>query len=252
MDNKRIKDEFISTLSHEIRTPLTSIKGFSKTMLDNWDVLDEISKKKFLNIILEQSERLINLVENVLNVAKINSDMEIILKEVDLLRLVNSVLEVLKMSYKNKEFKIQTGKILNSMADKDKLEQVLVNIVENACKYSTLNTPVEIKIENKNDFNVISIKNYGSHINKDEKEKVFEKFYRIDNYLTSSAQGSGLGLYIAKNLIEKMNGKIIINSPENENFTEFLIYIPLSEPEKFAKKAIEMHKQDTAPQKGGT
>ena len=61
MDNKKIKDEFISTLSHEIRTPLTSIKGFSKTILDNWDALDEASKKKFLNIILEQSERLTNL-----------------------------------------------------------------------------------------------------------------------------------------------------------------------------------------------
>lgn len=68
MQNK-IKDEFISTLSHEIRTPLTSIKGFSKTILDNWDALDDNSKKKFLNIIKEQSDRLINLVENVLNVA---------------------------------------------------------------------------------------------------------------------------------------------------------------------------------------
>jgi len=71
-----------------------------------------------------------------------------------------------------------------------------------------------------------------------EKENVFKKFYRIDNYLTSSAQGSGLGLYIAKSLIEKMNGKIEINSPKEENFTEFLIYITLLEPEKFAKKAI--------------
>ncbi len=238
MDNKKIKDEFISTLSHEIRTPLTSIKGFSKTILDNWDVLDEASKKKFLNIILEQSERLTNLVENVLDVAKIDSNTEIILKEVDLPKLINSVLDILKITYKNKEFKIQTGKILNSMADKDKLEQIFVNILENACKYSAPNTPVEIKIENKNDFNVVSIKNFGSHIEENEKENVFKKFYRIDNYLTSSAQGSGLGLYIAKSLIEKMNGKIEINSPKEENFTEFLIYIPLLEPEKFAKKAI--------------
>ena len=70
MQPDKTKDEFISTLSHEIRTPLTSIKGFSKTMLDNWDKLDDASKKKFLNIILEQSDRLINLVENVLSIAK--------------------------------------------------------------------------------------------------------------------------------------------------------------------------------------
>ncbi len=249
MDNRQIKDEFISTLSHEIRTPLTSIKGFSKTILDNWDVLDDLSKKKFLNIILEQSERLTNLVENVLDVAKIESDTEIVLKEVNLLALVKSVTEVLKISYKNKEFKIQAEKILNSMADKDKLEQIFVNIIENACKYSNssakgvcgqaqnpIQMPIEIKIETRGDFNIVSVKNFGSHIEENEKQNVFKKFYRIDNYLTSSAQGSGLGLYIAKSLIEKMNGKIEINSPEGENFTEFLIYIPVLEPEKMTKK----------------
>ncbi len=239
MQNK-IKDEFISTLSHEIRTPLTSIKGFSKTILDNWDALDEASKKKFLNIIKEQSDRLINLVENVLNVAKAEDEVEIVLKEINLPALINNVIEIIKINYKNKNFKIKTGKIQNSIADKDKLEQVILNIVENACKYSgTGFDDIEIKIETKCDYNVISVKNYGSNIAKGEIDKVFEKFYRIDNYLTSSAQGSGLGLYIAKNLTEKMNGKIEINSSVEENFTEFLIYIPVFDFETMAKKIKE-------------
>lgn len=239
MENEKIKNEFISTLSHEIRTPLTSIKGFSKTILDNWDVLDNDSKKKFINIILEQSERLINLVENVLDVAKIDSQTEIILKEVNICSLVDNVLDILKVNYKEKEFKIKKGKILNSMADKDKLEQIFVNIIENACKYSASKESIEINIENKNDYNVVSVKNFGSYIEDDEIKHVFEKFYRADNYLTSKAQGSGLGLYIAKNLIEKMNGRIEINSSKKENYTEFLIYIPLLEPEKFTKKIIQ-------------
>ena len=75
-----IKDEFVSTLSHEIRTPLTSIKGFSQTMLSSWDKLDDEKKKEFVSIILNQSQRLINLVENVLNVAKIDSDSEKIIQ----------------------------------------------------------------------------------------------------------------------------------------------------------------------------
>ncbi len=83
------------------------------------------------------------------------------------------------------------------------------------------------------------MKNYGSSISKDETNKVFEKFYRVDNYLTSSTQGSGLGLYIAKNLIEKMNGKIEINSSVEENFTEFLIYIPVFDFETMTKKIKE-------------
>ncbi len=236
MKNEKIKDEFISTLSHEIRTPLTSIKGFSKTMLDNWAVLDDTSKKKFLNIILEQSDRLINLVENVLNIAKINSDIDIILKEINLLNLINNVVDILKISYKDRKFNISSSKILNSMADKDKLEQIFVNVIENACKYSAQGTPVEIKIENRGDYNIVRIKNYGSYIKQEEKEKVFEKFYRIDNYLTSSHQGSGLGLYIAKTLIEKMNGKIEINSSNDPMFTEFLIYIPVLDSETIAKK----------------
>ncbi len=238
MQNK-IKDEFISTLSHEIRTPLTSIKGFSKTILDNWDALDDNSKKKFLNIIKEQSDRLINLVENVLNVAKAEDEVEIVLKEINLSALINNVIEIVKINYKNKNFIIKTGKIQNSIADKDKLEQVILNIVENACKYSKEENNIEIKTETKCDYNVVSVKNYGSSISKDETNKVFEKFYRVDNYLTSSTQGSGLGLYIAKNLIEKMNGKIEINSSVEENFTEFLIYIPVFDFETMTKKIKE-------------
>ena len=126
--------------------------------------------------------------------------------------------------------------MINSMADKDRLEQVFVNIVENACKYSSKDSDIEIRIENKCDFNVVSIKNFGSYIEEKEIEHIFEKFYRIDNYLTSTAQGSGLGLYIAKMLIEKMNGNIKVNSSKEEDFTEFLVYIPVMEPERMTQK----------------
>lgn len=238
MDDKK-KDEFISTLSHEIRTPLTSIKGFSKTILDNWERIDEENKKKFINIILEQSNRLINLVENVLNVAKIDCETVFVLKEVNLFNLINGILDVLKINYKDKKFNVTSGKILNSIGDKDKLEQVFVNVIENACKYSLsdkLNRPIEIKIELNGDFNVVSVKNFGSYIDKKDREEIFKKFYRADNYLTSSTQGSGLGLYIAKSLIEKMGGKIEIEADCDKQFVEFLIYVPVSEPEKMAKK----------------
>ena len=236
MQPDKTKDEFISTLSHEIRTPLTSIKGFSKTMLDNWDKLDEKKKKKFLNIILEQSDRLINLVENVLSIAKTARETEIILKEINLSKLIKNVCDIVKINYKNKDFKIISSTMINSMADKDRLEQVFVNIVENACKYSSKDSDIEIRIENKCDFNVVSIKNFGSYIEEKEIEHIFEKFYRIDNYLTSTAQGSGLGLYIAKMLIEKMNGNIKVNSSKEEDFTEFLVYIPVMEPERMTQK----------------
>ena len=237
MEKTNIKDEFISTLSHEIRTPLTSIKGFSQTMLSGWDKLNDDKKKEFLNIILNQSQRLINLVENVLNVAKIDSNTEkLILTEIDVNQIAKNCISIIQMTYKDFEFAFEPSKNkLFSIADSDKVQQILINILDNSAKYSDNSKRVEIKTFNRNDYNVFSIKNFGSYIEKENLEKIFEKFYRVDSYLTSSAQGSGLGLYIAKNLVDKMGGKIEVNSSKEKNFTEFLVYLPIYEIEKLTK-----------------
>ena len=106
---------------------------------------------------------------------------------------------------------------------------------QNAVKYSISSKKIEIKTNNKNDFNVISIKNFGNYIEEDKIEKIFEKFYRIDSYIQSTTQGIGLGLYIAKSLIEKMQGKIEVKSLKEDKFVEFLIYLPIYEIEKLTK-----------------
>jgi len=237
MKENNIKEEFISTLSHEIRTPLTSIKGFSQTMLSSWDKLDDNKKKDFLNIILNQSQRLINLVENVLNVAKIDSDTEkLILTKLDVNQIIRNCINIVQISYKDFDFELNSSKIpLFCLADNDRVQQILINILDNAAKYSVNSKKIEVKTFNKGDFNVFSIKNFGSYIEKEDIEKIFEKFFRVDSYLTSTAQGSGLGLYIAKNLIDKMKGKIEVNSSKEDNYTEFLIYLPVYEVEKLTK-----------------
>lgn len=234
---KNIKEEFISTLSHEIRTPLTSIKGFSQTMLSSWDLLNDDKKKEFLKIILEQSQRLINLVENVLNVAKIDSNEEnIILTKININQTVQNCINLIAMNYKNFKFNFEKSQNeLLSLCDNDKTQQVLLNILDNSAKYSINSETIKIKSFNKNDYNIISIKNFGNYIEKDKISKIFEKFYRIDSYKTTQTQGSGLGLYIAKNLIEKMNGKIEVISNKEENSCEFLIYFPVYEIEKLTK-----------------
>ena len=238
MNNNKIKEEFISTLSHEIRTPLTSIKGFSQTMLNSWELLDENKKKEFLKIILGQSQRLINLVENVLNVAKIDSDSEnVILTKINAQTILNNCINVLSVNYKNYKFNIEKPKNeLFVLADNDKLTQILINILDNALKYSINCEKIDIKIFEQNDFVIFSIKNYGSFIEQNDIQKVFDKFYRVDSFITSTTQGSGLGLYIAKNLVNKMQGKIEINSSEKEKYCEFLIYLPVWDIEKSTKK----------------
>ncbi len=234
---KNIKEEFISTLSHEIRTPLTSIKGFAQTMLSSWDMLDDNKKKEFLEIILNQSKRLINLVENVLNVAKIDSNSSnIILSKVDINKILTNCINLVKIANSDFEFCVDLSKLeLYSLCDSDKTQQILLNILDNAIKYSINSKKIEIKTRNKNDFNVISIKNFGNYIEEGKIEKIFEKFYRIDSYIQSTTQGSGLGLYIAKSLIEKMQGKIEVKSSKENKFVEFSIYLPIYEIEKLTK-----------------
>lgn len=239
MENK-IKEEFISTLSHEIRTPLTSIKGFSQTMLSSWDKIDDDKKKEFLEIILNQSKRLINLVENVLNVAKIDSNSSnLILSKIEINKLVQNCVNILKISNSDFEFCFDLAKNeLNSLCDNDKTQQILINILDNAIKYSINSKKIEIKTKNEGDFNVISIKNFGNHIEQNKIEKIFEKFYRAESYIKTDVQGSGLGLYIAKNLAQKMQGDIKVISDENKKIVEFLIYLPIYEVEKITKIGV--------------
>ena len=234
---KNIKDEFISTLSHEIRTPLTSIKGFAQTMLNSWDKLDDEKKKEFLKIITNQSQRLINLIENVLNVAKIDSNSEnLVLIKVNANQIMQNCINVVSMNYPDFEFNIEKSKNeLFCLSDSDKTQQILLNILDNALKYSKNYKKIDIKIFAKNDFVVFSVINWGNYIEKDKIPKIFEKFYRIDSYLNSTAQGSGLGLYIVKNLVDKMQGKIEVNSSKEELKTEFLVYLPVYEIEKQTK-----------------
>ena len=239
MENK-IKEEFISTLSHEIRTPLTSIKGFSQTMLSSWDKIDDEKKKEFLEIILNQSKRLINLVENVLNVARIDSNSSnLILSKVEINKLVQNCTNILKISNPDFEFDFNLSKNeLNCLCDNDKTQQILINILDNAIKYSINSKKIEIKTKNEAEFNIISIKNFGNYIEEKNIDKIFEKFYRVDSYIKSDVQGSGLGLYIAKNLAQKMQGEIKVVSSNEEKFVEFLVYLPIYEVEKITKIGV--------------
>lgn len=236
MENN-IKEEFISTLSHEIRTPLTSIKGFSQTMLSNWEKLDDNKKKEFIGIIQSQSQRLINLVENVLNVAKIDSKSEnLVLVKVSANEIIKNCINLISINYKDFKFNFEKSKSdLYCYADNNKLQQILINILDNAVKYSKNSNVVDVKIHTKNEFIVFSIKNYGSYIEEDKINKIFEKFYRLETYKTSTTQGSGLGLYIASNLAKNMQGNIEVKSDKEKSETEFLVYMPIYEVEKITK-----------------
>ena len=234
-----IQNEFISTVSHELRTPLTSIRGFSQTLLSSWDKLDDESKKKFVRIIDEQSNRLINLVENILTVSKINSDKPIF-REVDVNSSIEKVIQMISQKYK--DIKIATkfnNNIPFARLDNDKFQQIMTNLIDNACKYSGEKKEVLVATAFADSENVvITVKDFGVGIKEEDFTKVFEKFVRLENHLTSKTQGNGLGLYITKNLVELMNGQIGVSSTPKEG-SEFYVKFPFYNQEEVMQCSLQ-------------
>lgn len=240
-DEEKQQQDFISTVSHELRTPLTSIRGFAQTMLSSWDALDEEHKKKFLQIIEQQSNRLINLVENMLSVNKLQSFKDkFVYKSASVSTLIEPIVQIVKHQYPNHTFEMDFNKkIPQILIDVDKFQQIMTNLIENAAKYSNEGTTITIKTDFSCSSDYVSIKviDEGIGIKEEDFDKIFSKFSRIDNPLTRKVQGSGLGLYITKILVEKMNGKISVES--SENGTTFELYMPVENLENQAVKPFK-------------
>lgn len=239
-DNKQ-QEDFISTVSHELRTPLTSIRGFAQTMLSSWGALDDASKKKFIQIIEQQSNRLINLVENMLSVNKLQSFKDkLVYKSANANLLIEPIVQLVKHQYPNhifeNEFNFNIPKIL---VDIDKFQQIMTNLIENAAKYSNEGTKITVKTGFSSCSDCISIKviDEGIGIKEEDFDKIFTKFSRLDNPLTRKIQGSGLGLYITKTLVKKMNGDIKVQS--DDNGTTFEVFLPFENLENQAKKPFK-------------
>ena len=240
-NNKKQQEDFISTVSHELRTPLTSIRGFAQTMLSSWDKLDDESKKKFIQIIEQQSNRLINLVENMLSVNKLQSFKDkLVFKNVDANKLIEPIIQIIKQQYPEHNFVTEFNqKLPKILVDADKFQQVVTNLVENAAKYSNEGTTISVKtnFSHNSDYISIKIEDEGIGIKEEDYEKIFTKFSRLDNPLTRKAQGSGLGLYITKTLVKKMNGDITVKS--DENGTVFEVLLPFENVENQAVKPFK-------------
>lgn len=226
-----IQDEFISTVSHEMRTPLTSIRGFSQTLLSSWDRIDDDSKKKFIKIIEDQSNRLINLVENILTVSKTNAGI-VVYKKVEVNSVIEKVVTLLSQQYKDRKIVfLKNSESLFSRLDEDKLQQILTNLIDNACKYSPSGATVKVLSELSEDDVLIKIRDEGVGIKEEDFDKLFKKFSRLENHLTSTTQGNGLGLYITKQLVETLGGKITFESEFGKGTTFKITFQSYNEEE---------------------
>lgn len=233
--------DFISTVSHELRTPLTSIRGFADTLLTSYDKLSPEQRDKFLHIIKDQSNRLIKLVENLLTVSKMQSNKELMVyKSVDAAAVAESCVQIVKLQYKTHKYICNYAKNLPKiLVDTDKFQQILINLIDNASKYSPEGSSVYIDVEQNYAENTlsVSVKDEGSGISEENINKIFKKFSRIDSPLTRKIQGNGLGLYITKTLVEKMNGKIIVKSSDKGSV--FTVIFNAASPDDEVLKKIK-------------
>ena len=223
--------DFVSTVSHELRTPLTSIKGFADTLLTSGSMLSPEQQKRFLNIIKNQVDRLTRLVEDLLAVSKLESKKDkLIYRAIELPDFFENVIYNIQLKAQNHRINLEIiPNIPPVWADSDKFEQIVTNLVDNAIKYSKEGSEVNITagfLKENDNFIEIKVKDYGVGIPKEYLPKIFNKFSRIDNPLTRQAEGTGLGLYITKSLVENMGGTIEVES--SEKGSTFSVSLPVA------------------------
>ncbi|OQB08656.1 MAG: Alkaline phosphatase synthesis sensor protein PhoR [Parcubacteria group bacterium ADurb.Bin216] len=224
-----MKDEFISMASHELRTPVTVIRGYVSMILDDGRSLDP-EVKEYLGTIKLSTERLNALIEDLLNVSRIEQGrMKVSLEELHGYEIIGQTAKEFEVQAKEKGLDMRYNLIEGSddliNIDKDKFKQVLINIIGNAIKY-TQSGSVGIEAKNHNGNLVVTVKDTGIGMTAKEREHLFEKFYRVKNDKTQEIIGTGLGLWITKQIVELMGGSIFVDSIEDVG-TQFTIEFPL-------------------------
>src|SRR5574344_226068 len=213
------RSNLIDTVSHELRTPLTSIQGYTSRLMRQDIVIDEETKQKSLRIIKEQSERLKRLIEDLLTIPDIEGMRLRTVNDNVWLEKVFEQAELLLRKRDGHEIIVNIDKDFPMVyADKGRLEQVFVNLYENAIKYSYPEAPIIVDTEVKGEKAIIKVKNSCDVISEKQLETSFGKYIKLDNEMTRTTRGTGLGLFIVKGLVEAMEGTIELTSSEECGF----------------------------------
>lgn len=218
----KMKNDFISTVSHEIRTPMTAIKGWGETLKnvsDDPEILD-----KGLNIIVEETDRLSSMVEELLDFSRMQSSkISIVNEEVDLLYIIEHVYDVYKQNALSRKINLSLdlngNTEINVVGDKDRIRQVIINILDNALKYTPEGGKIDISVARIQKYVKIIISDSGKGIAQKDLPHIKEKFYKADN----NVRGTGIGLAVADEIIKMHSGEINISSEVSKGTTVEII-----------------------------
>jgi signal transduction histidine kinase len=225
----QMRKDFVANVSHDLRSPLTSIHGFVRAFLD--DKIPNERKRHYFTIMKEQTERMIKLVNDLLDIARIEAgQLEIRPVIFNLSERVRQVVARMEPEFTNKKLNVELicedAQDIYVFADPDRIDQVIVNLIQNAIQFSSYDSPVEVLLK-KEEQAIVSIRDYGTGIRPEDIQSIWERFYKADKARTKKV-GTGLGLSIVKHILVLHQTDIQVESEERKG-TTFTFTLPIGQ-----------------------
>jgi two-component system phosphate regulon sensor histidine kinase PhoR len=222
--------EMVSNIAHELKTPMTSIVGFVET-LQNGAINDPAKAKRFLDIISEEAGRLQTIIDSTLEISRLeNLESDTNISEFIFDELIGECVSLLSRSAQDEDIQINTyykkSERLHVRANKTRIKQVIFNLVGNAIKYNQPHGRVDITVDNKGKNLILSVFNTGKGLRHEHIQRLFERFYRVDDGRTRDVGGTGLGLAIVKRIVNLYDGRVEVESQAGEH-VEFIVTLPI-------------------------
>lgn len=226
-----VKNDFINNMTHEFKTPISTISLASEVLSDNTIEKSQETQEKYLKIIRNENKRLGGMVENILQAATLDKgELKLKIQETDVHQVIRDVLQSLNLQIQNKHGEAITelnAQRYSLFADRMHIGNIIYNLIDNALKYCNTEPHIVISTSNTADSLIISVKDNGIGIKKDDQKKIFDTFYRVPTGNIHNVKGFGLGLSYVKAVVEKHGGHIEVNSEINKGST-FVVYLPFS------------------------
>jgi signal transduction histidine kinase len=229
LETEQLKADFVAMVSHELRTPLTPLKGFLITLLRGVGESSPEERQSYYQIMLNQANRLEQLIGDLLEASRIESGtVGLTPHPVPVDSVISTVVRNFSEEQPDRAIRMQTpDHAVWVQGDPVRIDQIVTNLVSNAVKYSPRETPVEISVDVDAGYATISVSDHGQGIAPADQERIFERFYRVDNSMTRRTGGTGLGLYLAKRLVAAMQGRMWVRSAVGEG-SSFSFTLPLA------------------------
>jgi signal transduction histidine kinase len=225
------KDQFTSIASHELKTPLASIKGFVQLLLNKKVFANKEKREKYMSIILHDTTRLSKLITDMLDISRLDlGTLKLYFDEINIKEFVDNIGKEMTPMIQDKKLKFKSEinkdvpEILNS--DKDRLAQVITNLINNAIHYTEEHGKISLLVKKEKRYVVFQVQDTGIGIPQNQQKQIFKRFYQVDSWLTRKIGGSGLGLAISKGIVDSLQGKIVIDSIVGKG-TTFNIKLPI-------------------------